>query len=111
MKITPTYTLEDAFNLVVREFGNKIRQQHCGSEFISCGDDGEVTVSFRKNTTSATLCIYDNTLMAVCNSSVNPIYRPTQKANGDFSGEELLGHPSHLSNKIIMFILRNIPSK
>ena len=111
MYVTPTYPLEKVFDRIVATFGRKIRQSHCGGEFTSCGDNGEVTVSFRKNTESATLCVYDNTLMSVYNSGVRPVYRNIQQSNGPLIEGELLENSSRLANRIIAFILQNIPRK
>ena len=111
MYVTPTYTLEKVFDHIVTTFGKKIRQSHCGGEFISCGDNGKVTVSFRKNTESATLCVYDDTLMSVCNSIVQPVYRNIQQSNGALVEGELLGNSSHLANEIITFIIQDVSEK
>lgn len=83
MYVTPIYALEDVFNLVVTTFRKGKCQNIAGGKFISCGDNDKMTVSFHKNETSATLCVYDQSLMTVCNSSVKPVYSPTQQANGD----------------------------
>ena len=112
MKTMPTYALEEIFELIVTNFKKGATQTFLGSTLISCGDAEEVTVSFRKNSDSATLCIYDHKLVAVCNSSVKPVFMPTQKVGMSISAEHLLdSNPSHLANKIIAFILQNIPDK
>jgi hypothetical protein len=112
MYLTSTFLLEDIFKLIVKNFGTNECQKITGSSFISCGDDDEVTVSFRKNSDSATLCIYDHKLVAVCNSSVKPVYMPTQKVTGEFlEGELSVSMPSRSANKIMAFILKNIPAK
>ncbi len=108
MYITPTYSLESIFKLIVEHFGNGAIENICGSELISCEDDPPVTISFRKNDESATLCVYDSSLATVCNSNVVPVYMPTQKANMAIFSEQLMGNPTHLANKIITFILDHI---
>ncbi len=111
MEITPKNSLRDIFDLIIAEFGNDECQEITGSSFISCGDNGEVTVSFRENTNSATICIYDGTPATVCNSDIIPVYVSIQKADSPIFRSQSLNNPSDFANKIIKFILQNIPNE